>query len=393
MLTFCQCVWRATSISRTNPRSLLNESAPDICEHAVSYSSSVTTQSSSGLRNRKNRNPYATIWNATRTGDVEEIERQLQSGVDVNTYSAPHGTPLSVAAYHGRAEALELLLSRHAEVNGCHRGYRENALHLAAERGHETIVQSLLEHGADMNAKVCGVSAVHIAAMQGHWSVVRTLLKFGADDDLGEEVPMSISQIASSFLMDPMTKHSTGSTNSYYNPDEVRVITSLVFECLSSFQQPSSMWVGYCAIEAQGGQYFRLPYGPVIDSWAKDSNHLTFLKFDSADPDDLHTIKSIQYAKLLGDSLNYYKPYTNTGNDLNCLDIIRFTFCLRLMSAFLPEGFLPEGSIVSGVHYDEAKHDLVDGQKAVSHLRQLLACFFSDSIHLVIDGEEHILEL
>ena len=157
------------------------DSAEEVTERTIQYSTSVAGQATSGLRRRKGRTPNSTIWKAAEEGDVEEIERQLESGVDVNAYSQPLGTPLSVAAYNGRINVVELLLKEHAEVNGYYYGLRETALHSAAERGHEVIVQSLLKHGADMNAEVCGTTALHVAPSKGHWGVIQILLDLGAD--------------------------------------------------------------------------------------------------------------------------------------------------------------------------------------------------------------------
>lgn len=88
----------------------------------------------------------------------------MKSGTNVSAYSPSYGTPLCVAAYNGRVDVVELLLSRHVEVNGCHAGYHESALHAAAERGHEAIVRLLIEHGADINAEVWGVSTIYVAS-------------------------------------------------------------------------------------------------------------------------------------------------------------------------------------------------------------------------------------
>ena len=177
-----QELWPATFNHRIEPQPMSIDSFQE-----TQYLTSVAGQATSGLRRRKGCDPKSNIWKAAEEGDVEEIERQLESGVDVNAYSQPHGTPLSVAAYNGRVNVVELLLKKHAEVNGYY-GRRETALHSAAERGHEVIVRSLLKQGANMNAKVCGATALHVAACKGHWGSVQILLEFGTDH-LPKKIP------------------------------------------------------------------------------------------------------------------------------------------------------------------------------------------------------------
>lgn len=162
LLISCLRPQSAASVSRSHPNSrpATIESTSD---EIVGNSTAVSDPSTSGLRNRrlKGLKSNSTIWKAAEDGDVEEIERYIESGVDVNAYFPLRGTPLFVAAYNGKIDVVTSLLSRCAEVNGCYTGYQETALHSAAERGHETVVLSLLKHGgANVNAQVSGVSAV-----------------------------------------------------------------------------------------------------------------------------------------------------------------------------------------------------------------------------------------
>jgi len=62
---------------------------------------------------------------------------------------------LIYACIHNRIEAAKLLLERGAEVNAIPPGfdYAGTALHNAAVHGHRTMVEFLIEHGADANIK------------------------------------------------------------------------------------------------------------------------------------------------------------------------------------------------------------------------------------------------
>jgi peptidoglycan/LPS O-acetylase OafA/YrhL len=92
------------------------------------------------------------IWAAARAGDVGAIERHLASGVAVEALDPERGgTPLLWAAVTGRAEAIELLIERGADVNAVDRD-GGTALHAAAFLGHEKVVEVLIRSGAKVNA-------------------------------------------------------------------------------------------------------------------------------------------------------------------------------------------------------------------------------------------------
>ena len=92
------------------------------------------------------------IWAAARAGDLGAIERHLASGAAVDAVDPEHGgTPLLWAAVTGRAEAIELLIRRGADVNAAGRD-GGTALHAAAFLGHEKAVDVLVRNGAKVNA-------------------------------------------------------------------------------------------------------------------------------------------------------------------------------------------------------------------------------------------------
>ena len=54
-------------------------------------------------------------------------------------------------------------------------------MHAAAEGGYEAIVATLLDNGADVDAKVGVISPIYAAASREHRSVVQFLLERGAN--------------------------------------------------------------------------------------------------------------------------------------------------------------------------------------------------------------------
>ena len=90
----------------------------------------------------------------------------------------------------GRAQGGDLpgakyLLQVGAEVDLRQDADEATALHLAADIGHDGIVELLLEAGADVDADIDdGRTALHLAAEKGYASVVERLLAAGADPNV-----------------------------------------------------------------------------------------------------------------------------------------------------------------------------------------------------------------
>ena len=92
------------------------------------------------------------IWTAAKAGDLGAIERHLASGVAADEPDPDRGgTPLLWAAASGRAEAVELLVGRGADVNAVDRE-GGSALQAAAFLGHEKVVDVLIQNGAKVDA-------------------------------------------------------------------------------------------------------------------------------------------------------------------------------------------------------------------------------------------------
>ena len=93
------------------------------------------------------------IWYAAAVGDTDAIRRHLQAGVDINKRDLVFGmTPLAVAAAHGQAGSVELLLEKGADVNAAAPD-GNTALHAAAFFGRTTVVRMLLDHHANALAR------------------------------------------------------------------------------------------------------------------------------------------------------------------------------------------------------------------------------------------------
>jgi hypothetical protein len=99
------------------------------------------------------------LWRLAEAGDVEEVERILSRGVDVNARNKYGMTALMRAAYHGHERTVRALLDHGANPNLA-RNDRFTAVALAAFFGHTETVKTLIEHGATTEVVTrCGTSA------------------------------------------------------------------------------------------------------------------------------------------------------------------------------------------------------------------------------------------
>jgi ankyrin repeat protein len=132
------------------------------------------------------------LYYASRAGLAESVKLLLEKGADVNALAENHvsapagnyyGTALQAAAARGHDQIVQRLLEKGADVNAPAGDDYGTALQAAAARGHDQIVQRLLEKGADVNAPARRAygTALQMAASKGHDQIVQRLLEEGAD--------------------------------------------------------------------------------------------------------------------------------------------------------------------------------------------------------------------
>ena len=151
---------------------------------------------------------------------VDAVEMLLSLEADLNSSNSYGSTPLMIACDHGNIRIATLLLQGRANINHLNNDGRtalmkaclsetplndlvrllieygadiniketelqRTALMIAAEYGHASIVQCLLEQGAPVNTQdVEGVTSLMIASQFGHPETVRVLLDYGADANM-----------------------------------------------------------------------------------------------------------------------------------------------------------------------------------------------------------------
>jgi hypothetical protein len=88
---------------------------------------------------------------------------------------------LEGAAGVGRLDVVESFFDADGRLEkGATRNQLGAALNWASEYGHSTVVEYLMDHGADPGEAVEGMQALHMALLGGHIDTIRLLIKKGA---------------------------------------------------------------------------------------------------------------------------------------------------------------------------------------------------------------------
>ena len=130
------------------------------------------------------RNGVTALMWSSKNGHIPCVVSLLSRGAGINTFDNFDWTAVHYAAKHGHREIVELLAGAGAALQ-----IREKLeegktpLMLAAQYGRRDTVNSLLDHGSDVNARTTkdDLTALMLAAKEGHKGTVKVLLERGAD--------------------------------------------------------------------------------------------------------------------------------------------------------------------------------------------------------------------
>ena len=124
----------------------------------------------------------------------------------VNAQAGYFGNPLQAASYRGHDNVIQLLLDKGADVN-TQSGSFGNALQAASYKGHHNVVQMLLDNGADVNTQSESFdNALQTASSKGYDQVMKILLDKGADVNAQSENFGNALWVASSKGYDQVVK-------------------------------------------------------------------------------------------------------------------------------------------------------------------------------------------
>ncbi|XP_018398416.1 PREDICTED: ankyrin repeat domain-containing protein 50-like isoform X4 [Cyphomyrmex costatus] len=129
------------------------------------------------------RNGQTPLNLAARHGYADVVRVLLAAGARADHADCDGWTALRAAAWGGHIQVVEQLL-KHGAMVDCADWDQRTALRAAAWGGHEDIVKALLKHGADVNRTDDeGRTALIAASYMGHSEIVEHLLDFGAEID------------------------------------------------------------------------------------------------------------------------------------------------------------------------------------------------------------------
>lgn len=127
---------------------------------------------------------YTGLFAAAHSGNVAQIESQVASGAGVNARDAYGRTPLHIAAFARKPEAVRAIIKAGAKT-GLLENDKYDAVTVAAVADDEATLRVLLSHGASAKLTTSRYdgTALIAAAHLGHDGVVKQLIAAGAPLD------------------------------------------------------------------------------------------------------------------------------------------------------------------------------------------------------------------
>eukprot|EP00439_Symbiodinium_sp_Y106_P080636 s169_g19.t1 len=122
------------------------------------------------------------LWKASFCGDIDKVEWLVREGADLRQTDLLSGaSALQVAAQQGHNQVVQFLCEKRANLAQRDK-YQVSPLYVASQFGHEDVVRFLVHHRAEVNhTTVDGATPLHIAVQQGQATVVKILLGMRAD--------------------------------------------------------------------------------------------------------------------------------------------------------------------------------------------------------------------
>jgi len=134
---------------------------------------------------------YSPLHKAAYNGRLEVVEYLISQGADVNAVSGSGSTPLHGAGYYGHPEIAKALLDAGARGDIANAGGYTPLLSASAGN-HGDIVRLLVERGADVNAGAGGRTPLYNAVWNADFELAGYLLEKGAEGNIPTEMGVSL---------------------------------------------------------------------------------------------------------------------------------------------------------------------------------------------------------
>jgi ankyrin repeat protein len=138
-------------------------------------------------------NQSISIFDAAKGGNTSDVRNYIiKNGIKINTKDGKGNTALMIAANHGHAETVKMLIDANSDIN-IRNTNGETALTLAAnhrmfENGYNDSVKLLIDAKCNLNIKnINGDTALTLAAGKGNESVANELLFKDCDIDIANK--------------------------------------------------------------------------------------------------------------------------------------------------------------------------------------------------------------
>jgi ankyrin repeat protein len=239
-----------------------------------------------GGRLGRNSQGQCALYYAVKHGKEEVVRLLLELKADLHEVCECDGmkkiSALFVAAERGHASIVNLLLNCGADVKHA-RSDGSCALHAAAEADRPDIVMNLLNAGSLVNQQTnIGHSALYVASQMGHINVVTLLLRYGANIYLPlrfsmpghlPRTPLSIAELRGRELV-TSAFDAIINTQKLASMVQLTVVASL--DCfLENFKgSPIAQWAP-CMLDAEKERLSIIAIGAVNDS---ENAYLLFYK-------------------------------------------------------------------------------------------------------------------
>ncbi|XP_046848686.1 transient receptor potential cation channel subfamily A member 1-like [Xenia sp. Carnegie-2017] len=130
------------------------------------------------LINEKEIDGYTPIHNAALKGLLESVRILLEYNADLNVFTNNFRSPLHCAVSSQNSDVVELILANEPALINKVDADRETPLHTAAKYSSPEVVKCLLNNGAITMKDGELFSPLHIAASKGHLTIVELLVMF-----------------------------------------------------------------------------------------------------------------------------------------------------------------------------------------------------------------------